>query len=36
MEFIRAMQENPYVAIIILGILLGLGYWIVSLAFDDE
>lgn len=36
MEFIREMQENPYVAIVILGILFGLGYWIVSLAFDDE
>lgn len=36
MEFIRFLQEHPWVTTVIIGILMGLGYWIICLAFDEE
>lgn len=36
MEFVREIQENPYLAVAIMAILQILGYWIVCLAFDEE
>ena len=36
MEFVRFIQAHTLVANVIIGVLLGLGYWIICLAFDEE